>query len=566
MSRRIDIYFYTNLHSNDLMFLIYINLLIAIPFSSTVQAYEWSDTSFQYMWKIKFEKIEDKDRLIEPYVIDILDSTFAHIKTLRFTKGNERMSHQALDSDGDGNLDIAIVRLVNESTIVPVNESNFKVSRDLPLLVIDGKVIVYSDGIKIPTGDEKIKTILNRHGEYPPIGKDLFIAKTKDQEKLLSEIFKLTKYTSWFTFPHKLVAEDILDVYYSFSFDISEQIQGFCPLSFELGNWPEKIINYKFRNREIGLIYINFQKIKSNAKVLVLYGKNISLLITRPDNYYFSIACPQTCPPIVSICTDLSSDCSELFKGVKMYCVNQKFDKARIAKLIYYLENPSEFEIGPKISLEEWMIEGQKAQTKAIYQGRLLGLTRQLIGYEVEIIVKVNEKDFKSIQDKNQTLEILTFTYLHQGLNRNVSVFFDEKNREYKFEETVRFEGNPLFYPFDNYKATIQLYPARFIEMSDQKSSDGFITYSHFSKEKVKIKMCRNVWRQYFLGLILSFIGLVPLWINRQMKIFNILYGCVVVGPFFAFTSFNLLWSIGGIPFGIISLFLIIIYLVKKVR
>ncbi len=347
-----------------------------------------------------------------------------------------------------------------------------------------------------------------------------------------------------------------------------------------MGDWPEQLIHFDIRRDEEKMVvnqfivdFMNLELTKEN--IFIIYGKNITLIVNKPnDNYYFLTNNAETDSPILSICSNLTSDETKLFEGVKTYFINQPFNPQRIGELVYFLENPVKVRV---VALNESMIESQNVSITPIYEGYFLGLTKQLRGYNAEIIVKVKADELKKIIEQNQTLEDLNFTYLLQdGVNRTIPVSFDKKTREYRFSETIPLMGNPVYYPIDEYENAIYLNPPRFIEKPETSQSDGFIIQSDFSNDRVKITVKRDVCLRYALGLIVSIICSCFLIryikqpntkISRpetQMKIIAFIFGCVLFG-LISFVSLDLLKSIGILPFGII-LIVLSGFAYKKIR
>jgi len=315
------------------------------------------------------------------------------------------------------------------------------------------------------------------------------------------------------------------------NFSIKDSNITFCPLSLDLGKWPEyQIVLYEINaglaNKLFGIVKANIAENITDLhlsefvtgdkefydKFIIIRGGNITLILTAPqkpsvpptgslydlyhfyndskNNYFFRLQKTDG-ETRASVCTNDSSDYSGILEGPKFYLTQLNFSNKELVELGFVLSHP---------------LIGEIRVVENIVNLTVRGLINNQIYISPSIAPRIILKNINNLPFENYTI----FWY-DGGDIRNQSF----NGEEIDFENYVDINGThfinsfdieKFLYPFDSYDGTIWVKhppyfendPPRNIQVGGEEGNfySGSVV---FEDNKITFKIYVPLYRYIFL-------------------------------------------------------------------
>ena len=282
-----------------------------------------------------------------------------------------------------------------------------------------------------------------------------------------------------------------LDIFSTINFQTKVIVDAVCPLVFNFGVWSKTYLHPILKNEEWQVVKTDIAKqpkctVPSSLsfpevgiegsiynKTLILLGdETTSVIITKPENYYFVLDTENTTK--VLVCTNDQTDRFGLISGINLFSFQGISDINKIGAMSFLFSLPS-----IKVYLEEPEI--------VIIKNFLIGNANPFDFTEPQITPSF---EFYMEDKSYGSWQYLNFTY--KDINGKHDSIVYPKNDKYNFEDTIILDGKSLYFPFLKYTATIQNnYPRKLSEKKGVplsfKEGGSFQGYADFSKDGVNI-------------------------------------------------------------------------------
>ena len=375
------------------------------------------------------------------------------------------------------------------------------------------------------------------------------------------------------------------DLYTVVRYNLSSEVECFCPLVLDLDTWPQymmfyidpeikgseinsqivigKITNCEIRNdMKINLKYQNNDSVSTNHEVyggiLILQGFDKSIIINKPSlgrfnpspDYFFKTEKLSNGHIQASVCTISHEGKLLPPNGPNAYIVFGEPDDQKLSKMGLTLDNITDPILHPPESIQIKFFKGRVWPS---------GGEPPLIVPKIKF--KASEFFFPSV----------TFTLMTQEGETNETI--QSKNGTFIFEEPILLNGNSWMYPFDKYESVIHIKPPVIQTGTSDLEFDSEVSFEGtalFENNMILFQVERTIDHsiKYFIYLIISvfvFIFSKSHFKNLKMESFQPIKLLEILALVFApllgyfFIISDEIISLGSIPYVLMLMWLIIL-------